>query len=210
VADQRDQDTRDRLLSEGARLFAERGFAKVTVRDICQRAGANVAAINYHFGGKVGLYDQIMRSAIEIMQATTTLAREAGAGLPAEGRLRAYIRVFIERIVGGGRQSWIHQLMLREISEPTPALDRVIDQVLRPRMEYLGEIVAAQLQCPKDDERVGRCAMSVHAQCVALMNASVAERMNPALRISPERLEALIEHITRFSLAGIAASRPSG
>jgi len=49
-----DQDTRERLLGEAARLFAARGFARVTVRDICRAANANVAAINYHFHGKRG------------------------------------------------------------------------------------------------------------------------------------------------------------
>ncbi len=54
-----------------AHLFAEHGFDNVTVRDICQQARANVAAVNYHFGGKSGLYDEVLRWAIRIMQATT-------------------------------------------------------------------------------------------------------------------------------------------
>jgi AcrR family transcriptional regulator len=75
VAEPRDQETRERLLKAGTQLFSERGFAKVTVRDICQRARANVAAINYHFAGKDGLYQQIVQAAIEPMRETTALAR---------------------------------------------------------------------------------------------------------------------------------------
>src|SRR6185369_3265313 len=148
-----DSETHERLLNAATRLFADRGFAKVTVRDICERANANVAAVNYHFGGKVGLYERVLRSAIQIMQAPTTLAREAGAGKSAEEQLRTYVRIFVQRIVAPGENSWIHQLMMHEMSDPTPALDLVIEQVIKPRMEYLGGIVATLLRCPPDDPR---------------------------------------------------------
>ena len=59
-----DAATRDRLLATGTRLFAERGFQNVTVRDICTEAAANVAAINYHFEGKAGLYMEVLRTAV--------------------------------------------------------------------------------------------------------------------------------------------------
>ena len=75
-------DTRERLVAEAARLFAARGFARVTVRDICRAAHANVAAINYHFHGKRGLYDAVVQSAIDQMRATTATIIEAGGGQP--------------------------------------------------------------------------------------------------------------------------------
>jgi len=203
---QQDRETRDRLLAAATRLFAERGFGKVTVRDICERAKANVAAVNYHFGGKLGLYEQVMQSAIRIMQATTTLAQEAGQGKPARERLGVYVRIFIQRIVGAGHNSWIHQLMMHEMSNPTSALDLVIDQVLKPRMAYLGSIVADLLHCDPRDPRVGLCAMSVHAQCMSLMNSHVGERVSPEFKMTPQLLETFAEHITNFSLAGIRAT----
>ena len=58
-----DKETRERLLSTAERLFAERGFSKVTIREICKSARANVAAVNYHFNGKKGLYDEVVRTA---------------------------------------------------------------------------------------------------------------------------------------------------
>src|SRR5258705_7289259 len=109
-----DLETRSRLLNAAARLFAERGFARVTVRDICKKARANVAAVNYHFGGKDGLYQAVMGMAMETMQATTEAARAAGRNLPPEERIRAYVSVFAERLLGIQHETWIHQLMLRE------------------------------------------------------------------------------------------------
>ncbi|MBI3492350.1 MAG: helix-turn-helix transcriptional regulator, partial [Acidobacteria bacterium] len=66
----RDSETRDRLLRAAERLFADRGFKKVTVRDICRVARANVAAVNYHFGDKLGLYREVLQSATDAMRAT--------------------------------------------------------------------------------------------------------------------------------------------
>jgi AcrR family transcriptional regulator len=200
-----DTETRDRLLDVAAQLFAERGFSKVTVRDICQRAHANVAAVNYHFGGKAGLYEEILRSAIRVMQGTTDAAREAGKHGTAEQQFEAYISVFLSRVIPA-RDSWIHQLMMREVADPTPGLELVYTEVLQPRMAYLTSIIAALLGCPEDHAKVARCLMSVHAQIIALLDARpVADKLRLAPRLNAEDVPAMARHITCFSLAGIRA-----
>lgn len=202
----RDQETRRRLLQASARLFAERGYDKVTVRDICRKARANVAAVNYHFGGKLGLYHAVLEEAIRTMQATTAAARDAGRGLPPAERLHAYVRIFIERLTGASRESWIHQLMMRELSDPTPALEMVMTQVVRPRLAFLAEIVAALLGCPPDDPRVEPCAMSVHMQCLSAARNPLEHRAEPGA-LPPAAVAALVDHVTRFSLGGVSALR---
>jgi TetR/AcrR family transcriptional regulator, regulator of cefoperazone and chloramphenicol sensitivity len=199
-----DLETRERLIDVSARLFAERGFSKVTVREICQRAHANVAAVNYHFGGKDGLYQEIVSSAIRTMQKTTDEIRKAGTGEPPEEQLATFVRIFLSRVMEH-RDGWIHQLMTREISDPTPALDRVIKNVVRPRMEYLAGVIAQLLRCRPDDVRVQYSVMSVQVQCLALLNERAA-KFQP-FTLTPPRIEALVEHITKFSLAGIRALR---
>ena len=199
-----DVETRERLIDASARLFAERGFSKVTVREICRRARANVAAVNYHFGGKQGLYDEIVNSAIRTMQKTTDEIRKAGTGEPPEEQLATFVRIFLSRVMEH-RDGWIHQLMTREISDPTPALDRVIKNVVRPRMEYLAGVIAQLLRCRPDDVRVQYSVMSVQVQCLALLNERAA-KFQP-FTLTPLRIEALVEHITKFSLAGIRALR---
>src|SRR5882672_3038136 len=107
----RDRETRERVLRSAAQLFADRGFKKVTIRDICRAARANVAAVNYHFGDKGGLYREVLQLAIETMRATTEAAREAGRGQPADERLRQYIRISLCRATKSGGAHWISRLI---------------------------------------------------------------------------------------------------
>jgi AcrR family transcriptional regulator len=203
----RDHETRGRLLAAAVKLFAVRGFKKVTVREICHEAGANVAAVNYHFGDKIGLYREVLGGAIEAMHGTTDAARNAGRGRTPEERLRTYIRVLLQRVVGRGHDSWIHQLMAQEMADPTPALHMVADQVIRPRLAYVGEIVGELLERPADDERVRRCVLSVQAQCHAALTNPISRRVLPELQADSTELDRLADHIADFSLGGIRALR---
>ena len=201
--EQRDPETRQRLIDSATRLFAERGFAKVTVREICKAARANIAAVNYHFGGKKGLYEEIVRSAIRTMHATTQEIQKAGEGRPPEEQLRIFVRIFLTRVVQA-RDGWIHRFMAHELNDPTPALDMVVKQVIKPRMAYLGSVIAGLIGCRANDPRVEHAVMSVQAQCLVLLNDKIASRFHP-FQITPKRLEQVADHITPFSLAGIKA-----
>jgi TetR/AcrR family transcriptional regulator, regulator of cefoperazone and chloramphenicol sensitivity len=200
-----DRETRARLLDAAARLFAERGYARVTVRDICKKARANVAAVNYHFGGKDGLYRAVMRHAMETMQATTEAAREAGRDLPAADRIRAYVVVFADRLLGVHHETWIHQLMLREMSDPTPALAMVADEVLKPRMVYLSHAIAELLHCAPDDPKVLRCALSVTSQFNSLLWTRAIAMLLDVEDNVPGTIDEIAEHIAQFSLGGMKA-----
>ena len=198
-----DRETRERLLDEAAHLFAEYGFDNVTIRDICTRASANVAAVNYHFGGKTGLYDEVLRWAIRTMQGTTEEIRKAGEGRPPEAQLEGFIRVFLTRVASTPNK-WIHQLMLREVANPTPSFDLILNDVLKPRLMYVRTAIAALLGCPVDDPRVANCVMSVQAQIFALLNNPLASRFESE-PLTPERADAMARHIACFSIAGVRA-----
>jgi AcrR family transcriptional regulator len=197
-----DGHTHARLLAAAARLFADHGYAHVTIRDICDAARANIAAVNYHFDGKSGLYDEVVTRAIAAMQSVTDEAIRAGEGRNAEARLHAYVEVLLTKVATDA-DGWIHHIMLREFSEPTVALDRIVSEVVKPRMDYLRGIVAELLGCPIDDPRVARCAFTVHAQCIAMMHRPVVERL--AIVDGDDRLHSMVDHITEFSLAGLWA-----
>jgi AcrR family transcriptional regulator len=200
-----DRETRDRLLRVAEQLFAERGFKDVTVREICHAAHANIASINYHFGDKLGLYREVLQTAIDAMRDATDAARRAGDGRPPEEQLRLYIGLFLRRLLAPGSES-THRLINREISEPTEALDDLVEQGVRPRLEYLSGVIAAMIGCDPTDRRVLRCVLSVQSQTIiyAKPNA-VAERLGFTFKPTPAQIEEGARHIADFSIAGIRA-----
>jgi AcrR family transcriptional regulator len=197
-------DTRQRLIDSAATLFAERGFENVTVREICKVSNANVAAINYHFGDKAGLYRAVITLAISSMLETNELSLRAGEGLSPEDQLRGFVRVFVTRLTGDGPTSWIHRLMAREFEHPTEALEQVMTQVARPRFEYLSGIAAAVTGLPVTDHRVMRCIASLQTQCMMAARqvpAPIEKTFGHVMR----DVEGTIHHISEFSIGGMRA-----
>lgn len=199
-----DAETRERLLTAGTQLFAGRGLKDVTVREICRDARANVAAVNYHFGDKLGLYRAVLQLAIDRMHETTDLAREAGKGQPPEARLRTFISIFIRRLLDD-RTGTVHRLVTREMLDPTPALDAVTEQGVRPRMEFLRALIADMIGCEESDPRVLRSVASVSTQFAAYMPNPIAERLGASVGSLPSDADAIARHIAEFTIAGIRA-----
>jgi AcrR family transcriptional regulator len=197
-------DTRQRLIDAAARLFADHGFENVTVREICKESNANVAAVNYHFGDKAGLYRAIVTLAIRQMQETNELSQRAGDGLSPEAQIREFIRVFVHRLTGDGPNTWIHRLMAREMQQPTEALDQVMTEVVKPRMAYLSGVIGSLMQLPASDPRVQRSVASLQMQCLLAAKPipqSLERTFAPAMR----DIDATVKHIAEFSLGGMRA-----
>ena len=95
--------------------------------------------MNYHFGGKKGLYDEVVRSAIETMHGDDGGDPRRRRGQPAEEQLRAYVAHLPRRASSQARDGWIHQLMMREWPIRRRRSIWSIKQVVRPRMAYLRE-----------------------------------------------------------------------
>lgn len=197
-------DTRQRLIDAAALQFSERGFENVTVRELCKASNANVAAVNYHFGDKAGLYRAVIMFAIASMQETNELSQRAGDGLSPEDQLRGFVRVFVNRLTGDSPTAWIHKLMAREMEHPTEALDLVMTQVVKPRLEYLSGIASALTGIAPSDPRVRRCIGSLQVQCLMAAKPvppALEKWWGPGLR----DVEAAVNHVVDFSLGGMRA-----
>jgi AcrR family transcriptional regulator len=193
-----DHNTRARLLDAAIRLFAEAGYKRVTVRAICRAAHANVAAVNYHFGDKLGLYREVTEQAIALMQETTDLAVAAAAGGTPEEQLRAYVAVVTER-------EWVHRFIAREMIDPTPVLATLVDRGMRPRLDHLASIVGALLRLPPDHPKVMASVMSVHSQILLFRSNPITQRLRARSKSAPPSPAEIAAHITAFSLAGVRA-----
>ncbi len=138
------------------------------------------------------------------MHETTDLAREQGKGQSPELQLRTFISIFIRRLLDD-RAGTVHRLVTREMLDPTPALDAIIEQGVRPRMEFLRELIARMIGSDEDDPRVLRSVASVSTQFAAYMPNPIADRLGAGVERSFAEADAIAEHLAAFTIAGIRA-----
>jgi len=97
-------------------------------------------------------------------------------------------------------------LMARELLEPTGVLDQMVERGIRPKQQILSAIVRDLIGQDADPHVVRRCAAGIIGQCVFLSHARpILERLDPAMRYTKEEIAQFADHITRFSLRGLAA-----
>src|SRR5688572_27003224 len=125
-------DTRNRVLEAAGEIFAEVGYRAATVRQICEKAGANVAAVNYYFGDKEQLYLAVLHSVPDAHSEKYPSNGRLRAGSTPEERLRAYIESLLHRVFDPGRPGWHAKIIARELAEPTRALDSLLEEIAGP------------------------------------------------------------------------------
>ena len=207
-----DSGTKERLLTAATRVFADRGFKETTVREICALAGANVAAVNYHFGSKDKLYSAVLGDFLS--SAFSRFPIDVGVGpdsLP-EDRLKAYIRGFLYRLLGDGDPLYekLGKLLMAEILEPSEHFDTMSERYIVPTYEALRHIVG-ELLPNADEDIVHRCAGSVVGQCLLFDHAKgIIQRMCPKLALEANSLDRAADFIAEFSLGGIARLKAGG
>jgi AcrR family transcriptional regulator len=203
--------TRGQLLAAAGEVFAEVGFRSATIRQICERARANVAAVHYHFGDKEGLYREVLRSSQDRAWELHPSQLERSETLAPGARLEAFVRSFLLRIFAPGPAAWHGRLMSREMIEPTGVLKELIEERIRPEAQRLQKVLGELLGANPRSPLVRRCMNSVVSQCLFYHHCRpVIEQLFPDQEFTPEAVEELVQHITRFSLAalrGLATAR---
>ncbi|MCF8005705.1 MAG: CerR family C-terminal domain-containing protein [Chromatiaceae bacterium] len=204
--------TRERLLQAALEVFAEHGYRAATIREICRRADANVAAVHYHFGDKSKLYEAIYGHLFETLHERRTAFLPPDAN--PEVRLRVHIRTLFEEIFccegNSERQVQLSRLYLNEMVRPTEALDRIVTEHFEPDARMLYEIVAALLETTPTDPLTIDCAASVIGQILYYHHAMpILSRLHPDRPAVAERLDAIIEQVWLFSLGGIERAKQS-
>ncbi len=195
--------TRQRLLEVAAEVFAEHGFHNARVRDICARARANVAAVNYHFHDKMSLYEEVLRHAFMAMTRGAP-ARLELADTSAALRLRVFVMDMVSQLLSEGRTAMYAKLVAREMVDATAAVTCVIEDGIRPQMHFLMDTVRELLGTEADDQLVRRCASSVIGQCLFYHTARPAVLQLPLEeKLDPDAVEPIASHIAAFSLAAI-------
>jgi len=205
VSSKQSSSTKARVLESACRLFASKGYRDATVQEICDDAGANVAAVNYYFRDKESLYVEALRHALDIASEAFPLDGGLPPGAPAEKRLRAHVSAAIHRIVTDGPASYFPNMIVKEMAEPVADHDSLIDELLKPLRRNLGAILAELVGESADPHTILLCTFSIVSQFLFLgFNQHARERVfREKERFKPPSMDELVDHITRFSLAGI-------
>ncbi len=196
-----------RLLKAACEIFAAKGYHNATVAEICKRADANIAAVNYYFRSKKKLYVQAWRAAFKKSISAHPPDGGVAPGAPPEERLRGRILSLMRRVADPDSREF--DMVQKELANPTGLLEEVMRDSLEPIRRDTYKVVRELFgsRAPKED--VWLCEMSIIAQCFhplmrhrhRMMLSSKRPKGAPPLpRLDIERIA---EHVVRFSLAGI-------
>lgn len=201
-------DTKARIVDAAIEVFLEKGYNSATIRDICARAEANLAAVNYHFGSKGTLraaaLERVMASCHEKYPLTEGIA---DAPLP-EDRLRRFIRNLLRLVIPADPDhSRRSKLVWQELDNPCPDFSPIVESFIRPIKDLLDAILL-EIVGPSAAETSRLCVASIVGQCYFhAQNKMLITQLFPEKNNSQQDVDRLADHVCQFSLAGLEAVR---
>lgn len=199
-----EENTKERILLTAGPMFAELGFQGVTVRDICDRAGVNLASVNYYFGDKDSLYLEAVRSARQAQHSQfPSFVPDLSA--PPENLLRNFVRILLNRLGVAGPTTWQVQLLVREFMQPGEACRQIVESYFRPYFEILLRIVDGLAGQRLSEEQRLKIGFSIIGQCLhyRLAQPIISMFVNQEEFERDFQLDSLVDHIVGFSIAGV-------
>lgn len=204
------ESTRERILCASAELFARKGFTSTSIREITESASVNVAAVNYHFGGKENLYREVVRQRAQARRTLySKIIDEATSGAigPEEVLLRgvtALVNYNIHSIVDVRESETDLQLFYREISSPGLGFEIVLQELVIPTRKILANMIKAAY--PRiGEEEAGFCVTTLFGQLTHYARARKLISMQYGREYDPEMIESICNHIVAFTMGGIKA-----
>ncbi|MHA1564855.1 MAG: CerR family C-terminal domain-containing protein [Alphaproteobacteria bacterium] len=209
----RGAETRDQLIDAALRLFAIHGYHGVSTRMVTKEAGANLAAINYHFGGKQGLYEAVIDNiAVNMGRLIGPIANQVREAIDSAGNDRQAIATavhefclgFITALVGETSRRPMVGLVMREFSVPTEDFSVLFDKAIEPLHKTLSAIVAASCGEDPTDTNVIMRAHALLGMCIsfAIARAVLCRRMDWQ-DYTPARVAAIGEAVASVMLPAL-------
>ncbi|MEJ8847302.1 CerR family C-terminal domain-containing protein [Variovorax rhizosphaerae] len=200
-------EARARILHAALALFAEKGFAKTSTREIAQAAGANIAAISYYFGDKAGLYAATFTEPMG-SDAGELIAQFTAPDLSLEQALRIFMTGYVAPLKDSETARQCMRLHMRELIEPTSQWKMELERDLKAPHEALVGLLCRHLGMPanKADDDMHRLAFSVTGLAIQLfvMQDVIGEIRPPLLR-SPSHIDTWAERLVQYALALVAS-----
>lgn len=197
-------DPTHKILAAALEEFSEKGFRAATIREICAKAGVNLAAVNYYFGDKKKLYSAVFKQAHLRAHEAYPLPNW-DENDPPEVRLRDFIHVSLRRMRSTAESNVHHRLMMREFSQPTGVVKELVEEFFRPHHGLLVSIMRDIVGPNVPEYRLNQLAFSMIGQCLFYrFNQPVLQMLIPQEMLDEHfGTEDLAEYIYRFVLTAL-------
>lgn len=173
----RGERSRGQLLEAALVCFSHDGLEGASVRVIARRAGQNVASISYHFGGKEGLYREVLSQAVRrVSEAADMMRRELGEGSvqdPDEAieLLKRFFGSVFRVLIADKQGILLAPLIVREQTRPTAAFDVIYEGGMRRTHETVSRLVGLAIGVSAEDPVTVLRTHSLMGQFLGLITA---------------------------------------
>jgi AcrR family transcriptional regulator len=202
--------TRQALLEHATDTFAENGFGRASVREITQRAEVNQAAINYHFGGKEGLYREVLYLAVAALNDASLLDEDAIFRVNRDEAVRLFIRQQLTPLFKHGQVSRYLRIFAWETLAPTPIWRDFIASAKLPLLDQAEKIVRRFLPPAAERAEIIVATIWLMQQAIPFIRHYEMLSKPPLnLKIDKRFIEQLSTDLGRMAVAALKARDPS-
>jgi AcrR family transcriptional regulator len=197
--------TRQNIIKAAVGLFAERGYEGASVRAIVSKAGANQAAVNYHFKSKDGLYLEVLKVAFEGYTRFDGFDPERLKDLPREEALRTFVQQQLRPLLARDDMSRYIRIFAWENVHPSKVLRKFIAANATPFLARAGELVQRFLPPGTSDTDAACAAIWLIGQCsIFVRNREQFAQPPFNLKIDESFVEQLTDLVCGLALKGLA------
>lgn len=190
------------IIAQAGALFAERGYADTTSKAICERAQVNMAAVNYHFGSRDGLYLVLLKEVHREVMSLDFVRQIGHSAVAPSQKLYLLIEGLLRATYDA--ESWHVRLWARELLSPSPLLSQIMEEDTLPKFEVLREVIMELTGMPLAEPELLRSVLSVIGPVLMLLilDRQIATPIQP---LYSHAVEDMARHMHTFTLAGLQA-----
>lgn len=138
-------DAKEKLIRSAIDVFAERGYRDGKIADIVKGAGANIAAVNYHFGSKDKLFVAALRQAFADADAVYPSKGGLSDTASAEDKVAVIARAILLRSFDAGQAGDFNRIMSRTMHVPDSPVEMILTEVQEFELKHLSEVISELL-----------------------------------------------------------------
>lgn len=193
--------TKDLIIDCAGQLIAKYGYPKVTSKSICEKAGINLAAINYHFGSRDGLYVEVLKEVHKFLINVDELKNLYMKDLSPKEKLETFIDLFIKSSLD--EKNWHIKVWAREIVNPSPYINQILSEEIMPKLNIVARIFGEYTEMSLEDPKLYSCILNTMSPFIIVFLVHNTPEVVPIKDSVKPSVEELISHLKRFAFAGL-------